>query len=401
MVYTQLQDLLKDRAEMRAASPADAFDGAMPSRVAAPRDEETARALLAFCGEQNLAVAFRGGGTKSEIGASPRRLDVLISTEFLDEVVEHDEGNATVTAGSGITPQKLDEIVGQGGQFVPCEYSHGATLGGVAASNFSGATRLRYGTPRDLIVGTHIALSDGRLLKAGGKVVKNVSGYDLGKLFVGSYGTLGLITQITLRLRPYDEASAFWTRRYDSFEEAAAAAFAIFDGAFEPALLRARSDENGVILDARFDGGAASIEAQLARLPQGGESRELSREERRGESATRPLREENAARVLASLPLQSALGFLQNARESGAKNIVWDCGLGIVRADVAPQHVAQLRNDVEKCGGNLLVEAAPYDAKTPDFVWGAPLSDFVLQKRLKEKYDARGICAPGRFLGGL
>ena len=401
MVYTQLQELLKDRAEVREAAPSDAFDGAMPSRVVAPHDEETARALLAFCGEQNLAVAFRGGGTKSEIGASPRRLDVLISTEYLNEVFEHDEGNATVTAGAGIALEKLDEIVGERGQFVPCEYSQGATLGGIASGNFSGATRLRYGTPRDLIVGTHAALSDGRLLKAGGKVVKNVSGYDLGKLFVGSYGTLGMITQITLRLRPYDEASAFWTRRYDSFEEAATDAFAIFSGAFEPAILRARSHENGVILDARFDGGAASVKAQLSRLPQGGESRELSREERRGEYSQAPPREENAARVLAVLPLQSALGFLHNARENGAKNVIWDCGLGIVRADVTTQHVAALREGAEKCGGSLRVEAAPYEAKTPDFVWGAPASDFALQKRLKEKYDPRGICAPGRFLGGL
>ena len=326
---------------------------------------------------------------------------MLISTEALTEVVEHDEGNATVTAESGIALSQLDEVVSTRGQFVPCEYSQGATLGGIAAANWSGATRLRYGTPRDLILGTHIALSDGRLLKAGGKVVKNVSGYDLGKLFIGSHGTLGMLTQITLRLRPHDEKSVLWTRSYASWNEVSAAAFEILNGAFEPTLLRARDTDDGLMLDARFDGGNAAVGAQMGRLPRGAQSRELTLEERRGEYSPTPKTDENSARVLAALPLQSALSFVQAARESSSENIAWDCGFGFVRADVLVRNVKSLREFAENCGGNLTIESAPQNAKTPDFVWGAPSSDFVLQKRLKEKYDARGLCAPGRFLGGL
>lgn len=401
MEISQFQEVLAGRVEVRAATVSDHFDSVSPRFVATPHDEDAARALLQFCGENSFAMAFRGGGTKCEIGAPPRKIDVLVSSEKLTRVIEHDEGNATVTAESGISLAQLDEIVALRGQFVPCEYSPRATLGGVSATNFSGATRLRYGSPRDLIVGTHVALSDGRLVKAGGKVVKNVSGYDLGKLFIGSFGTLGLLTQVTLRLRPRDEKSVLWTRRYHSFSEAARAADDFLNGAFEPTLLRAHDSENGVVLAARFDGGNAAVAAQLSRVPGGGESRELSLQERRGECVTAPQRDENSARVLAAVPLQSALTFVENARTNGAQNIAWDCGIGCVRADIPPQNVEMLRADVEKCGGHLTVESAPQNCKTPDFVWGAPDSSFALQRRLKEKYDARGLCAPGRFVGGV
>jgi glycolate oxidase FAD binding subunit len=191
-----LQDRLNEEfgsaVEIAHAGGDDAVDGVRPQLVAAPTDEAVAQALAGWCGREKIAVVARGGGSKIGWGAPPSRCDLILSSRHLNKVVDHDTGNATVTAQSGINLVELDRQMREQGQFLPLDFDDhpGATLGGVTATNHSGATRLRYKTPRDLVVGFTAVLSDGRLIKNASKVVKNVSGYDLGKLFVGSYGSL-------------------------------------------------------------------------------------------------------------------------------------------------------------------------------------------------------------------
>ena len=390
----QLENEFGDKVTVHEAAPHAAVDGVLPQAVAAPRDAEAALALAAWCGREGVAFVVRGGGTKIGIGARPELCNLVISTEHLNRIIEHDEGNATVTVEAGIILESLNRAVGESGQFVPLDGTQEgsrATLGGVVATNHSGLTRLKYGTPRDLVVGLHAALSDGRMVKAGSKVVKNVSGYDLNKVFIGSFGTLGLITQVTLRLRPHDAAGTTWETGCKSWQAAAELARTILDGPFEPTGLRVHADGSTLRLIVRFDGGETSVRTQLERLPQGQAS---------DESALDTL--QHTVQLRAVLPLQSALKWARQAQGAGARQIAWDCGLGIIRAgfDDMP-NVQALRAAAEQAAGFLLVEQAPPEVKTPELVWGAPRSDFALVQRLKKSYDPARVCAPGRFIGGI
>ena len=356
----------------------------------APRDEETARALMRFCGRENLALMARGQATKLAIGAPPARLDLQISTRHLNQIFDHDAGNATVEAGAGISLSALNQVVAQAKQFVPLD-DDGGTLGGAVACNSYGASRLKWGAPRDLVVGLRAALSDGRGLRGGAKVVKNVAGYDLPKLFVGSFGSLGLITRVTIRLRPNDAASAHWSEGFASLSQLEIRADEILNGPFEPTNLRASWRGTSWQLRARFDGGKRAVAAQAGRLP--------ASVEFDVETAS-----PNAWQLRAQLPLTRAANWLRAARERGATALDWDCGLGVAHAEFGEcsiQSVAELRALAAQSGGWLRVDEAPLEAKTPDLVWGAPRAEANLMRALKAAYDGANVCAPGRLAGGI
>ncbi len=374
-----------------------AIDGAIPQHTAVPQTEEAAHELVRWCGQNSVAFIPVGGGTKLHIGARPSRCDLLISTHRLTSVIEHDDGNATVQAQSGITLDALNQAVGERQQFVPLDWESGSasTLGGVVATNHSGATKLRYGAPRDLVVGLHASLSDGRKVKAGSKVVKNVSGYDLNKLFIGSLGTLGLITQVTIRLRPHDARRANWEQAYGSWAQAEQAAQQIFNGLYEPALLQIVAQGDEFVLHARFDGGEAAVNAQLEKLPAS---------QANGQQAVVA---SSAFELRAIVPITRAGAWAQAVKQAGANRVRWDYGLGSVHAqfEQVPDNVVDVVDDLRahavKLEGSVVVEHAPHELKSADLVWGAPRGDFALMKLLKNSFDAANVCAPGRFIGGL
>ncbi len=394
-IFSQLESEFGDAVFLTRTAESDAVDGAVPQAVAAPRDEEAAQALVAWCGRENIAFVPRGGGTKLYIGAPPSRCDLIISTEKLTQIFDHDEGNATVQAGAGITIEDLGLAMSVCGQFVPLVPLSGEssdesapTLGGVIATNDCDGTKLKYGAPRDLVTGLSAVLSDGRLVKAGAKVVKNVAGYDLNKLFVGSFGTLGLITQVTVRLRPEPAQTGFWMCDAASWEEAVGLAGTITSGAFEPTLVRVFRSDEGCSVRASFEGEMLSVENQLAQLPE-------------PKSDCGFAMESYAWFVRAQLPLQAAPFWASQAWRAGAE-LIWDCALGTVRIGFSGAcDVASLRAEAEKLGGFLIVEKAPHEVKTPDLVWGRPRGDFALMQKLKQSFDAANVCAPGRFVGGI
>lgn len=374
-----------------------AIDGISPQCTAAPQTEEAAHELVQWCGQNKIAFIPSGGGTKLHIGARPANFDLLISTRHLNAVVEHDDGNATVQAQAGITLDVLNEAVGARQQFLPLDWETGsaASLGGVVTANHSGPTKLRYGAPRDLVVGLHASLSDGRKVKAGSKVVKNVSGYDLNKLFIGSLGTLGLLTQVTIRLRPHDARRESWEQAYASWAQAENAAQQIFNGLYEPAFLQIVAQGEEFLLQARFDGGEAAVKAQLDSLPASRENAHQSA------IATGELE------LRAVTPITRAGIWAQAARQAGADQVWWDYGLGTVHAQFeqvpgnAVDVVDDLRAQATKLEGSLVVERAPAELKSADLVWGAPRADFALMKMLKNSFDTANVCSPGRFIGGL
>lgn len=357
---------------------------------AAPRDEEAARALVAFCGREKLAFVALGNGTKLEIGVPPARCDLRISTRHLARIFDHDAGNATVEAGAGIVLSTLNAAVADARQFVPLD-DDGGTLGGAIACNSFGPSRLKWGAPRDLVVGLEAALSDGRRIKGGAKVVKNVAGYDLPKLFVGSFGALGLVTRVIIRLRPKDAAGASWSEEFDLVGQLQKRAGEILNGPFEPTSLRATRGGNGWILRARFDGGEGAVANQLEGLPASAQI-----EDAPAPAANWQLR--------AQLPLTRAFPWLEAAHASGAQLRFWDVGLGLVTVDFAEGSapiVNALRAKARDLGGWLRVDAAPAAEKTPDLVWGQSSGEVALMRALKASYDRANVCAPGRLVGGI
>src|SRR5215213_2423964 len=283
-----LEDLQKIVGEdhAREATPEDAIDGVQPSFVAAPGSVEETSELLKFAADEGLAISPRGGGTKVSLGNPPRELDLVLSTARMDDVIEHVPGDQVVRVQAGIKLQDLQERLAGSDQMLgidPPETRSGATVGGVVAANSSGPRRHRYGTIRDLIIGITVVLSDGTVAKAGGKVVKNVAGYDLSKLFTGSLGTLGIIATANFRLHPKPEAAWTVVVELASTEEAGEAARAITRSQIVASALELHWSEEAKLLAVLIEGVRPSVEAQAERasflFEPFGETRILSDEE--------------------------------------------------------------------------------------------------------------------------
>ena len=197
---------------VRPASPGEG--NGPPGLVARPKTPEELAAILAVADSRRLAVVVRGGGTKPAWGRAPSRCDVIVETTALNRLLEHEPGDLTCVAQAGLRLGELQELVGQAPghhQRLMLDPPQGgaSTLGGLVATAASGPLRARYGTVRDLLLGARFALADGTLARTGGKVVKNVAGYDLGKLLTGSQGTLAVVVEVSLRLHPVAPAHQF------------------------------------------------------------------------------------------------------------------------------------------------------------------------------------------------
>jgi glycolate oxidase FAD binding subunit len=219
------------RPALAAACPAlaegslsDAVAGVVPSFVASPSSTAEVAALLRAAAEAGLAVVPRGAGTGFSWGAPPSRCDLVVDLRSLDQVIEHAAGDLVVRVQAGTTIGQLAAALGSAGQQLALDVPAGATVGGMVATGTAGPRRFRYGAPRDLLIGITVVRADGVVAHSGGKVVKNVAGYDLGKLFAGSQGTLGVITEATFRLHPLPAAVAWVTAEFGPAERAGAVA---------------------------------------------------------------------------------------------------------------------------------------------------------------------------------
>ncbi|HXT90256.1 MAG TPA: FAD-binding oxidoreductase [Trebonia sp.] len=261
------KDLLAAGGEVREASAGDG-DGRAPSFVALPGSTDEAAALMRVAAEHELAVVARGTGSRLSWGTPATRCDLVIDMSRMSAVVEHSDGDLVARVQAGALMRDVQATLAQSGQEIALDVPGDASVGGVVASGLAGPRRLRYGTPRDLLIGITIVRADGTIAKSGGKVVKNVAGYDLGKLFAGSAGTLGLITEATFRLHPLPAASAYVTAEYVAVSVAcdaiaAAANSPLVSSAVE--LSRAQADgpiQVGVLLEGSADG----VEARAARM---------------------------------------------------------------------------------------------------------------------------------------
>ena len=366
--------------------------GGVPARfVAAPRTTDEAAAVLAAAARDELAVVVRGAGTKLDWGLPPRRLDLIVDTYRLTGVVEHAAGDLIMVVRAG-TP--LDELELGDQQLALDTPLPGATVGGTVAAGASGPRRMLYGTARDLLIGMTVVRPDGRIAHAGGKVIKNVAGYDLGKLFTGSYGTLGLITECAFRLHPRQPVAATVQRTASAAEIGALLATVRAEQVVPSAVEIDAPAEGPVTLAVLVEGTAAGVRERAARLEKvlGGQVTEdvpgwwgRYPWERVGMKLSVPL-----SRVPELLGLGAAV------RGSAGTGVLY---AGVPMAG-APAVVERLRATAVRAGGHAVVLTAPRAVREAVDMWG-PVAGLALMRRVKDRFDPEHRFAPGRFVGGI
>ena len=399
------------------ASPADAVAGVQPKIVVAPGNETQLAEILRLSNEAGLAVIPRGGGTKLGWGNPPSRADLILSTARLNQITEHAWADLTVSVGAGCTIQKLQETLAQHGQRLALDplWPEKATVGGVLSTNDSGALRLRFGALRDLIIGVTLALPDGTLASSGGKVVKNVAGYDLPKLATGALGTLGVITRAVFRLHPLPHNSRSFSILTASPEDTQRLVLAIQDSKLAHTALQSHfSDEGQPTSDILFEGTAAGLEAQAAQLRNLCQPAEISETPATAWSARPELwsisaPDETAIVKISTLPADLACIielFHRAAKSYGVrwKSLIYATGLGWLRLERPAANLwralTNLRSDLEKKDGSLVVLHRPAQMSSFD-AWGTPGDAIPLMKAVKQQLDPKGTLNPGRFLAGI
>jgi len=391
----------------RPTGESDAVAGVAPRYVATPGSTDEAAEVMRIAAAHDLAVVARGAGTKQQWGLPPRRLDLVVDTRRLTGIVEHAAGDLVVVVRAGTPLSELAEKLAPAGQQLALDPMPGATVGGTVAVNTSGPRRMQYGTARDLLIGITVVRADGKVAHSGGKVVKNVAGYDLGKLMTGSYGTLGLITRCAFRLHPLPAETAYVTRRVDTVVEA---------GARATAVRRSQVVAAGIELDAP-PGGDVEVAVLLEGTPEGVSDRAAAAADLLdgdvGASAppwwgAYPWRPGDIGLKLTA-PLSQVAALTTAARAAAEPYAVplhvrGSAGVGVLYAglpgDTDPVAVTAVVEQLRTVAEHVVVLTAPAAVRERLDVWG-PVDGLDLMRRVKAQFDPDSLLAPGRFVGGI
>ena len=399
---------------LRAATAADAVDGVSPQMVAEPRTAEELARALRWANAARLKVAPRGGGTKLGWGNPPAACDLVLSTARLKRVLEHAWADMTVIVEAGCSVADLQKALGEHGQRLALDplWPERATIGGILSTNDSGTLRLRYGSLRDLVIGITVALPDGTLARSGGKVVKNVAGYDLAKLFTGALGTLGVIVQAIFRLHPLprESRSLSFSGTPESLNQLL---LAIQASKLTPTGFQLQAAPGSAQLDIRFDGTAAGIEAQVKQAQQIAGSTAGADAAANVWLSHQAVWDGDSPALVAKfsvLPAQFAALCASVERVAGAQSLAWkvigqSVGAGYARLQGSEPALRTalltLRDEVAKLGGTIVALGCPVAVKRGLDVWGRSSDAQPLMVRIKQRFDPDGTLNPGRFVGGI
>jgi glycolate oxidase FAD binding subunit len=443
-------------------------DGKKPAAVVFPASVDEVSEVVRLAGKRGLSIVPWGGGSKIETGYPPSRLDLVVCTERLNRIIDMDTANLTVTVQAGVrirevqaslageenrcyipyeTPVSLsDELVCSGrthkGCFIPLSppCSKKATLGGILASNSTGPTRLLYGMPRDLVTGIRYVAADGEIIGMGGKTVKNVSGYDLCKLMVGSRGSLGILCDMTLRLLPLPEQQRTLVFRFPNLIEACRLVDRIFESALLPAAVELVDAGAYDLLSLKETGlsekgsfgvvvGLEGVEEAVDRMGSemkkmameggGASSGDLRGDEHRGFwdsysniSGEASERHPELISVKLNYPISEYRGMIEYIGSATPCDLAVfsHAGSGVMSILCVPSAFSEktasafLNRLLERCsavGGNMVIERVKTELKSELPVWGAGRDDIRVMKWLKEKLDPGRIFSPGRFVSAI
>jgi glycolate dehydrogenase FAD-binding subunit len=435
--------------EVNETDPAVATSeaGAVPAFGALPGSTEEAAAVMQVAAKHDLAVVPCGTGSRLSWGMPASRCDLVVDMSRMSRVVEHSHGDLVARVQAGARMRDVQAALAQAGQEIALDVPGGASVGGVVASGLAGPRRLRYGTPRDLLIGITIVRADGTIAKSGGKVVKNVAGYDLGKLFAGSAGTLGLITEAVFRLHPLPAASGYVTAEYVAVSVAcdavaAAANSPLVSSAVE--LSRAEPDgpiQVGVLLEGSAEGVAVRAGRMAGLLgkgvvadaapawwpgpPQAGPGVTLIRvsfwvsalaraldaiEAVAAKTGVSPVIEGSAGAGVLYARVRSGGPAGPIAQPSASADAESVCEPGTAPAQASASagavadFVAALRSEVSGERGAVVVLAAPAAVRQEIAGRGGmngTVPGLALMRAVKDQFDPRHRMSPGRFPGGM
>jgi glycolate oxidase FAD binding subunit len=374
--------------------------------------EETA-AVLRFANANGLIVTPTGGGTKSAWGNTVAT-DILLSIRRLNQLREHAWQDMTCTVEAGCTWSNMQMALKGHRQMVALDvlWPQRASVGGVVATNDSGALRLKYGGLRDLIIGMTIVLADGTVAKSGGKVVKNVAGYDLHKLMIGGLGTLGVITEVNFRLHPIEEHRQTWTIRANEpimFRDPLAA---LLDSQAPLSTVQIRCGEQGCALDVCVAGLPETLkdsDDQIRRIL--GKFEVVESDEKIWLERQR-LFDRNGDLILKVTVLPSEIcSVISDARQSAAETAVvitivaQATGLITLALSSPPESaitfVDRLRDRVRGSGGSAVALQVPQMLRGSFDVWGSLPGSIGLMREIKNRFDPKHNLNPGRFVGRI
>ena len=443
-----LNAIVPQRALLSGARHAEyAVDGLSPMGVVVPEDRRQVEDVLRWATESGVTVFPRGGGTKMGLGNAPDAVGIVLALSRLNSVIDYQPGDMTVTVEAGITLAELQRELGTARQFVPLESPNPdqATVGGALSTGSVGAMAHAYGPPRDWLIGIGVVGADGTATKAGGRVVKNVTGYDLNKLYTGSMGTLGVIVEASFKVSPLQPEECLLAVPFPSMEDATAAGRAALGSPAGPASYLAvtqglarhlLSSQRGLSLSQDlgermgglglcfFSGRAGAVARRVkettALMTDAGASG-VARAESDGAQAARrwatdlgwrsdfvptlALKLSAPRRLIPSLA-ESCLriGLLETPSE-----VLADPGFGAVRVffwgesddDGVLEAVAETRRAAARHGGTAVVEVCHPSIKVRLDVWGEEPGSMEIMKRIKEQFDPQRLLNRGRFLGRL
>ncbi len=417
------------------------IDGVRVLREESPGSPaELARIMKDAC-DARTAMAAIGAGTKLHIGNPPGKPCVAVRTRRLRGIVEYEPDNLTVSALAGTTFAEIQHTLNASNQFLPLDppYSDRATLGGIVATNSSGPIRYRYGTVRDMLLGIRIVHADGTSTKAGGKLVKNVSGYDMCKLYAGSLGTLGIFSEFTFKVHPKPEAIATVKLGYASLAAALKAAQTFIEADLTPCAMESL---NGTafeeltggrpaapwVLIVRFGETDTAVRWQVDRLRSlapGGDGSLLNTLGTQESEVFWP--RVSAARegadgeqrlllkcsvMYRSVPETAAYMAGMGERMHARTFLYCHAGTYVIYAryqwpeggyetGTLQREVSALREHCSRAGGHAVVERVRPEAKSGLDVWGYETPALQLMRRIKMQFDPMGLLNPGRFVGGI
>jgi len=426
-----------------------AIDGKKPKVVVTPGTIDEVSKVVAYASQQHFSIVPRGNGTKMRMGGIPKKVDIVLSTGRLNRTTDRDCENLTLSAESGLTLGEVQQGLAKVGKgyFLPLDppFTDKATLGGIVATNSSGPKRLLYGTARDMMIGAKAVFPNGDIVVSGGKTVKNVSGYDMCKLLIGSYGTLGILCEMTFKLLPLPEKEATFSLSFATLEEADGFAREVRGSQLIPSsieILNAMAVQkmkysismppNGKYLVAiGLEGVAESIDRQISEMSEMGKKQgtleAVTLDEERHQAFWVALRDfskgltEKSPNLISlkSNFLISKSGEMLGSYEKITNEFGMDCafichsGNGILYSYILAEKnlrskiesfvelIGKLTSEAVKNEGNLVMESSPLLIKKKVDVWGQSRSDYPVVRRLKEQIDPAGILNVGRFAGGI